>query len=132
MPPTRPRTTLTGAALAAGLLLGVLAPPGTAGTTTEERTVTIKAVEPRDDVFVVKGRVRPKYADRRVVVQRKLRRDDEWSRWRRTSTGDKSWYRERVKQLKRPGVVCYRVRIPPSNDYPEALSERICIRTFWK
>lgn len=112
-------------------LLAVPAPAG-AGTTEEQRTIRIRAVEPRDDVFYVKGRVLPDYPGRRAVVQRRLRSAEKWSRWRRFRTSDESRYRQRVKALERPGAVCYRVRVRASNGYAESHSGKICIRTFWK
>lgn len=116
------------ALLAAWLTVG---PAGT-GTAGEgvSRTVTITAVEPRDDVFFAKGMVEPAYAGRIAIMQRKLRRERAWSDWKKFRTTDESRYRRRIEALRRPGVVCYRVRIRASGAYAESRSDRVCIRTF--
>lgn len=94
------------------------------------RTITITAVEPRDDVFVAKGTVDPAYADRIAIMQRKLRREKSWSTWRKFRTTDASRYRRRIDPLRRPGVVCYRVRVKASDGYDDSSSSRVCIRTY--
>lgn len=94
------------------------------------RAITITAVEPRAGVFVVKGKVDPAYPDRVASLQRKLRRDSEWSRWRKFRTGEASHYRRHIQPLRRPGVVCYRVRIRASNGFDESFSPKVCLRSF--
>jgi hypothetical protein len=134
VPPHRARTLATAVGLVLGTALGPAPATGhaAAGTTGAERTVGITAVEPRDDVFVIKGRVRPAYPDGQLVVQRKRPKAAHWHRWRTVETSARSRYRQRVRQLRRPGVVCYRVRVPGDEAYADAFSAQVCIRTFWK
>ncbi len=96
-----------------------------------EREISIKAVEPRDKVFFVKGKVRPDYTERFAILQRKLKRDKSWSDDGKFKTSDQSRYRERVHALKRPGTVCYRIKIKGNDNFKTSYSSRICIRTFW-
>ncbi|QZY30543.1 hypothetical protein [Nocardioides coralli] len=117
--------------LVAALAVTTLGTPADAGTT-EPRTVSITAVEPRDDVFLVKGKVRPHHPGGRVLVQRKRPQAAHWQKWRTVRTTDASRYRRRVRQLRRPGVICYRVKVPGDATYADAFSEKVCIRTYWK
>lgn len=95
-----------------------------------EREISIKGVEPRDGVFFVKGKVQPDYQERFAFLQRKLKSENSWSNARRFTTSGDSSYRERVRALKRPGVVCYRVKIKGNANFKTSYSSRVCIRTF--
>lgn len=128
----RVRALAATAALGATLFGGVGATAPAGAGTTEERTVSIRAVEPRDDVFFVKGRVRPDHPGGELFLQRKRPSGDHWRKWRTFRATEASRYRRRVQQLDRPGVVCYRVKVPGDDTYADAFSEKICIRTFWK
>lgn len=94
-----------------------------------ERTITIQGVKPEAGVFFVKGRVTPDYKERFAVVQRKLKREDEWDNFRKFKTTDESRYRERVYALNRPGVVCYRVKIKGNDTFATSYSGRVCIHS---
>lgn len=95
-----------------------------------ERTITLKGVEPKDGVFFIKGRVEPDYKERFAFVQRKLKSENKWDNFRKFKTTNKSTYRERVYALKRPGVVCYRVKIKGNDTFATSYSGRQCIKTF--
>lgn len=130
MPPVRTRAAVAGAALA--VTASVLGVPAAGGAAAEQRTVSLTAAEPRDDVFVVRGKVRPAYQERPVTVQRKRRKAVRWRTWRTIETNARSRYRQRVAPLKQPGVVCYRVKVPADDTYAAAVSDKVCIRTFWQ
>ena len=100
-----------------------------AGAAKQERTISVKGVEPRDDVFFAKGRVRPAYRERRAIMQRKPRSADGWRDWRTFRTTDESRFRERIAPLRRKGVVCYRVKIEGNRKFSTSFSPRVCIRT---
>jgi len=101
-----------------------------AGEAKPERTIRIKGVEPRDSVFFVKGRVKPNYKERFAIVQRKLKSEKSWDNFGTFKTTDESTYRERIYALKRPGVVCYRVKVKGNDTFKTSYSGRVCIRTF--
>lgn len=101
-----------------------------AGEAKPERTIRIKGVEPRNGVFFVKGRVKPNYKQRFAIVQRKLKSEKSWDNVGTFKTTDESTYRERIHALKRPGVVCYRVKVKGNDTFKTSYSGRVCIRTF--
>ncbi|MGH3348379.1 MAG: hypothetical protein ACRDO4_15475 [Nocardioides sp.] len=96
----------------------------------EERTITIHGSEPRPNVFIVKGRVSPEYANKRATVQRKLRSANTWKGWKAFRTNDNSRYRQRIAPLRRRGVVCYRIKVKGNATYKTSYSGRVCIKTF--
>ena len=101
-----------------------------AGEAKPERTIKIKGVEPRDGVFFVKGSVEPAYKERFAILESKLKSENSWSKVRKFTTTDESTYRERVQALKRPGQICYRVKIKGNDTFATSVSSRVCIRTF--
>ena len=131
MPAHRTRLAAAAAVLA---LFAPLTAVTTADAGTQEaqgtRTVTIKGVEPNPGRFFAKGKVRPEYAERGAIMQRKLRSQSRWRDDFRFETSAASRYRQRIKPLRRVGTVCYRVKVNASNGYARAFSERVCIRTF--
>ncbi len=96
----------------------------------EERTITIKGVEPRPNVFIAKGRVFPAYENKPAVMQRKLKSAKRWSTWKNFETNGRSRYRQRISALKRVGVVCYRVKVQGNAKFKNSFSRKVCIRTF--
>ena len=96
----------------------------------EERTITIKGVEPRPNVFIAKGRVFPAYENKPAIMQRKLKSAKRWTTWKNFETNGTSRYRERISALKRVGVVCYRVKIQGNAKFKNSFSNKVCIRTF--
>lgn len=101
-----------------------------AGEAKPERIISIKGVEPKDGVFFVKGKVQPDYKERFAIVQRKLKSEKSWDNDHKFRTTDESTYRERVYALKRPGTVCYRVKIKGNDNFKTSYSGRVCIETF--
>jgi len=96
----------------------------------EERTITIKGVEPRPNVFIAKGRVFPAYENQPAIMQRKLKSAKRWTTWKTFETNGSSRYRQRIAALKRIGVVCYRVNIQGDSEFVNSFSRKVCIRTF--
>lgn len=120
------------AAVLVALLLAAVPASAATGGTAETRTITIRAVEPKDDVFFAKGRVDPAYADRIALMQRKLKRESAWSTWKtwkKFRTDEESRYRRQIKPLNRVGTVCYRVKIKASGQYDASWSDKVCIRS---
>lgn len=120
-------------ALVLAVVLAVVAAPAAvvAGEPVT-RTVTVRGAEPRDDVFFLVGRVQPDYPDGPAVIQRKLRRQQTWQRWRGFTTSATGRFRQRIRPLRRPGVLCYRVRVPAGSGSPAVTSDQVCLRTFWE
>jgi hypothetical protein len=96
----------------------------------QERTITIKGVEPRPNVFIAKGRVFPAYENQPAIMQRKLKSAKRWSTWKTFETNGSSRYRQRIAALERIGVVCYRVKIQGDSEFVNSFSRKVCIRTF--
>jgi hypothetical protein len=96
----------------------------------QERTITIKGVEPRPNVFIAKGRVFPAYENQPAIMQRKLKSAKRWTTWKTFETNGSSRYRQRIAALKRIGVVCYRVKIQGDSEFVNSFSRKVCIRTF--
>ncbi len=109
-------------------------PPAPAKATTsaakEKRTINIKGVEPRPNVFIAKGRVFPAYEKKPAIMQRKLKSEKKWGTWKRFKTNGKSRYRERIAPLKRRGIVCYRVKIKGNKKFKNSFSTKVCIKTY--
>lgn len=103
---------------------------GAAAAAKPERTITIKGVEPRSNVFFIKGRVKPDYKQRFAVLQRKLKSEKNWDNARKFKTTNNSTYRERISALDRSGIVCYRVKIAGNDKFRTSYSNKVCIRTF--
>jgi len=104
----------------------------TAGAAQEKgsRVIYLKGKEPREGVFVAYGRVEPGYKKRPAVLQRKLKSENRWSDWKRFDTDGQSTYRERIAALKRPGVVCYRVKVPGNETFKTSFSRNIENKSF--
>ena len=96
----------------------------------EPRTITIKGVEPRPNVFIAKGRVFPAYENKPAIMQRKLKGAERWTTWKTFETNGSSRYRQRIAALQRVGVVCYRVKVQGNAEFKNSFSRRVCIRTF--
>jgi hypothetical protein len=126
------RTRLATAALAfvATASLVTAAPADAGGTGDPERLVSIRGIEPREDRFFVKGKVRPSYENRHATIQRRVGRDGRWKAWEGFRTNERSRYRERIAPLRRPGKVFYRVKVDASGDFATSFSRNIWIRTY--
>lgn len=96
----------------------------------EKRTINIKGIEPRPNVFIAKGRVFPAYEKKPAIMQRKLKSEKKWGTWKRFKTNGKSRYRERIAPLQRRGTVCYRVKIKGNKKFKNSFSAKVCIKTF--
>ena len=124
----RPRLAAAAAVLALAAPLSTLTTPARAGV--QERSISLRGIEPRDDHFFIKGKVRPDYANQAAVIQRRVGRDGRWTAWKDFRTNDQSRYRERVRALRQPGRVFYRVKIDASDGFATSFSGAIFIRTF--
>ena len=102
-------------------------PPAHAGPG-ETREVIVKPREPRPDVFLLTGRVRPDYAKRPAILQRRNCADCAWFAFERFRTDARSRFRLSIPDLE-PGrtKVCYRVKVPAGKRFATALSEGNCI-----
>lgn len=128
----RMRLAVVGAALVATTpLMAVTATADVAATAAvkQERTITVKLVQPREGVFFAKGRVKPDYKERFAIMQRKVKGTKKWRDWRKFRTTDESRYRERIVPLNRVGRVCYRVKIKGNARFKTSYSDRVCINS---
>lgn len=111
----------------------VLLPLGAATTAVaaekDTREVAIKVTEPRDQVFVVKGKVGPTYKKRNMIIQRKLKGASTWKTYKRITTNGRSRYRARIQPKKSPGIVYYRARVPASGTWAVSYSFRVGLET---
>jgi hypothetical protein len=115
--------------LALAAPLSTITVPAEAGTQ-QHREISIRGIEPRENKFFIKGKVRPSYERRPAIVQRKVGRDGHWSAWKNFRTNGNSRYREKVTALRRPGRVYYRVKVNASNGYATSFSRAVYIRTY--
>ena len=117
-----------------GALL-VLAPAGPASGVAADREdleIVVTPREPRPDVFVLKGRVKPKYKKQEAILQRRNCGDCTWFAVETFRTDGESRFKLRVPT---PGPeerrrICYRVKIPRSDAYRRAISTSNCIGTI--
>lgn len=122
------------AATVAAIALSVpLAAVGTAqaepATPEVKREISIKGIEPRNNVFFAKGKVTPSYENRYATMQRKLKSANKWDNWKKFKTNGQSRYRKEIKALNRVGTICYRVKIGASGRFETSYSGRVCIKT---
>ena len=112
--------------LAAGPVV-VVTPPAQ-GAAAGTREVVVKPREPRPDVFYLVGRVRPDYALKPAVLQRRNCGDCSWFAFERFHTDERSRFKRLVPDLE-PGrtKVCYRVKVPGGRGFEAAVSESNCI-----
>jgi hypothetical protein len=106
------------------------APALVATAAKEKRIINIKGIEPRPNLFIVKGRVFPAYEKKPAIMQRKLKSAKKWRTWKRFKTNGKSRYRQRIAPLQRRGTVCYRVKVKGNKKFKNSFSARVCIKTF--
>ena len=109
--------------------LSTVSTPAEAGVQVQ-RSISIRGIEPHDDRFFAKGRVRPTYAHRDAILQRRVGREGRWKAWEEFRTTGRSRYRERITALRRPGRVFYRVKVEASDGFRTSFSGAIWIRTF--
>ena len=94
------------------------------------REISIKIVEPGDkDKFFIKGKIGPKYEERGYTVQRKLKGQAKWSKFKTAKTDDESRYRTRVQPKKSDGVVYYRVKTTKTDQWKASYSGKVGIKT---
>ena len=85
------------------------------------RRVTATVNEPRENVFVMTGRVSPAYAGRTVELTRKFCASCVWRVYARKAASKASTYRFRLP-LPLRGTHFFRVRIPASNGFVTSFS----------
>ncbi len=124
----RRRLAAAAAVLALAAPLSTLTVPAQAGG--QERLISIRGIEPREDRFFIKGKVAPSYENRAAIVQRRIGRHGRWKAWDHFRTNDRSRYRQRVKALRRTGRVYYRVKVNASGDFATSFSRAVFIRTY--
>jgi len=111
------------------LALGVAVPAGGATAPREDLEIVVTPREPRPDVFVLKGRVKPAYEKQEAILQRRNCGECTWFAVKAFETDGDSRFRLRVPtpapdERRR---VCYRVKIPRSDQYRRAISISHCI-----
>jgi len=122
---------MIGPVMAALLTLGLAGPASGVAADREDLEIVVTPREPRPDVFVLKGRVKPTYKKQEAVLQRRNCGDCTWYAFERFETDGESRFKLRVPtpapQERRR--VCYRVKIPRSDEYRRAISISNCIGT---
>ena len=110
------------------LALGVLG-PASGVADREDLEIVVTPREPDPDVFVLKGRVKPKYKKQEAILQRRNCGDCSWYAFEKFDTDGESRFKLIVPtpppQERRR--VCYRVKIPRSDQYRRAISISNCI-----
>ena len=101
------------------------AAPQTVEVAKKKRTIYLKGKEAREGVFIAFGRTTPDYEKRQVIVQRKLKSAKSWDNSKKIKTNSKSKYRTRIAALKRPGIVCYRIKINGNSAFKTSYSTKI-------
>jgi hypothetical protein len=111
------------------LALGVLGTANGAAADREDLEIVVTPREPRPDVFVLKGRVKPNYKKQEAILQRRNCGDCSWYAFEKFQTDGESRFKLAVP-TPRPEErrkVCYRVKIPRSDQYRRAISISNCI-----
>lgn len=116
------------------LAAGLVAAAPAAQAEQVERQITIKGTEPRENVFLVKGRITPSTGEEvdALVEVKKCRKDRDcgadWHRFEAITTNARGRYSQRIKG---PGKgykrVYYRVSTREDKDFLAAVSESIYI-----
>jgi hypothetical protein len=125
----RTRLAAAAAVLALAAPLSTITVPAQAGVQ-EQRSISIRGIEPRHDRFFIKGKVEPSYENRAAIIQRRVGRTGHWNAWKTFRTNDRSRYRQKVTALRQPGRVYYRVKVNASGDYATSFSGALYIRTY--
>lgn len=113
---TRVATTMLALMLVgAGPLLLPAPATGTGAEALPTRSVSSTVVKV-DGNLVLKGRVRPAYVHRVVLVQKRSCKTCAWRRYRRLVTSDASRYRVRIG-APRTGAWFWRAKVPASGGY---------------
>ena len=113
---------LLGAALPAALT------PTTQAATAETREVVVTPREPRPDVFFLAGRVRPDYAKKPAILQRRNCADCTWFAFERFRTDARSRFKRSIPDLEPDRTkVCYRVKVPGGRGFEAAFSDANCL-----
>ncbi|GAB3761526.1 hypothetical protein FB382_003409 [Nocardioides ginsengisegetis] len=90
--------------------------------------VIAKGIEPTPNKFLIKGQVKPTYANAPLVMEKKDCGSCDWHAWKKFSTHDDSHYKLRVYG---PGKgsqkTCYRVKVPPTQKFALSRSQVLCI-----
>lgn len=92
------------------------------------RTVSATGLEPRPNVFFIKGRVSPKYRKGKAFMLRSFTKRGPWTRVQTFWTNNQSQFKRRVATVPRGRKrVCYRVMVPASKGYKKSFSQVLCI-----
>lgn len=92
------------------------------------RNISLRGRERPDDRFTISGKVRPRYPERVVVIERRLG-EGRWSRYDRVRTTDESRYRARVEPRGDVGVVRYRATTPETDAFAASVSNNMYVIT---
>lgn len=119
-------------AVVSAVLLGAGPPaaltPAASAAPAETREVLVKPREPRPDVFFLTGRVRPDYARKPAILQRRNCADCAWFAFERFRTDAHSRFKRPIPDLEADRTkVCYRVKVPGGRGFKSALSESNCL-----
>ena len=111
------------------LAFGLVGPASGEAADHEDLEIVVTPREPRPDVFVLKGRVKPEYKRREAILQRRNCGDCAWYAVEKFHTDGESRFKLRIptpspEERRR---ICYRVKIPRSDKYRRAISISNCI-----
>ncbi len=95
------------------------------------RRIGIHINEPKRNKFFIHGQVRPKYQGRFLTVQRKLKGEKHWDKFKVVKTDRHSKYRTQVAEKRSTGTVFYRVTSRKTDSFKLSHSKRVYIRTFY-
>lgn len=112
------------------IVLVGLAPLGTAGpaeAVRPTRTIVVKAVEPKPQVFVLKGTIAPEYRKKKIVLQRRVSLKDGWRPVRVITSTKTSRFKARIFRVESSDKTCWRVRVPRSGGFKTTKSDQRCI-----
>jgi len=117
--------------LVVGLVLALSAagPAGAVTAPRESLEIVVTPREPRPDVFVLKGRVKPTYKKQEAILQRRNCGECTWFAYETFETDGESRFKLRVPtpEPSERRRICYRVKIPRSNENRRAISISNCI-----
>lgn len=91
------------------------------------RPVPIKGVQPRPQVFYIKGVVGADFAGQKVVIQRKTRPGAKWKKWKKDKTSKIGKYKIRIYRVRGSAQTCYRVRVKAFGGFEKGTSRAKCV-----
>ncbi len=119
-----------------GVVLGQAAAVPAGGATAagmvadrEDLEILVTPREPRPDVFVLKGRMKPEYRKQEAILQRRNCGTCSWFGFETFETDRESRFKLRVPtpEPEERRRICYRVKVPRSDQYRRAISISNCI-----